>query len=74
MFNVLLNMLFGCSHRKTSFPLTPRRKLGNTGRTETYVVCLQCGMEFEYDWRNMQIRKAVTMLIPTTLQEERLRT
>jgi hypothetical protein len=58
MFNALLNVLSGCSHRKTSFPLTPRRKLGNNvGRTETYVVCLDCGTEFAYDWQQMRIRK-----------------
>jgi len=75
MFTALLNTLFGCSHRKTSFPLTPRRKIGNTvGRAETYVVCLQCGMEFAYDWQNMQLRKSMTLLIPSTVREKPLRT
>jgi hypothetical protein len=60
MLNDLLNALFGCPHRKTSFPLTPRRKLGNNvGRTETYVVCLDCGTEFAYDWQEMRIRKSI---------------
>ena len=60
MFNALLNVLSGCSHRKTSFPLTPRRKLGNNvGRTETYVVCLDCGTEFAYDCKEMRIRESI---------------
>jgi hypothetical protein len=54
MINALVNALFGCSHRKTTFPLT-------TGRTfdHTYVVCLDCGTEFNYDWKEMQIGKAI---------------
>ena len=71
MFNTLLNTFFGCSHLKTSFPLTPRRKLGNKdGRTETYVVCLECGGEFAYDWNEMQILKPVNLLILTRAHEK----
>jgi len=67
MFNALLNIFFGCSHHRTSFPLTPKRTLRNSGgrAAETYVVCLDCGTEFDYDWQKMQIRKPVSMLIPT---------
>ena len=55
MIKVLVNVLFGCSHRKTTFPLT-------SGRTfdHTYVVCLHCGTEFEYDWKAMRMGKAVS--------------
>jgi hypothetical protein len=77
MFNALLNTLFGCSHRRTSFPLTPRRKLdNNAGRApETYVVCLDCGTEFGYDWQKMQVRKPVSVLIPSSaVQEKPVRT
>jgi len=77
MFNALLNAFFGCSHRKISFPLTPRRRIdSNTGRAaETYVVCLDCGTELEYDWKDMRIRKPVNKLVPTTsVQEKALRT
>ena len=76
MLTALLNAIFGCSHRRTTFPLTPRRKLGsNAGRAAvTYVVCLDCGKEFGYDWQEMRIRKPVTMLMPTHVQEKPLRT
>ena len=63
MIDALLNVLFGCSHRKTTFPLTPDRKLGfSTARPTlhgTYVVCLDCGKEFDYDWKEMRMGEAV---------------
>jgi hypothetical protein len=75
MLSGWLNTLFGCSHRKTTFPLTPGRALGiNALRAQTYVVCLDCGREFEYDWDKMRIRKSVSMLIPTRVQEKPLGT
>ena len=40
--------LLGCSHRRTTFPLTP------AGTTRTYIACLDCGREFYYDWRTMR--------------------
>jgi len=54
MINALVNALFRCSHRKTTFPLT-------SGRTfdHTYVVCLDCGTEFNYDWQEMRMGKAI---------------
>jgi len=62
----ILNALMGCSHRKTTFPLTPRPKLG---AGSTYVVCLDCGAEFEYDWQNMRIRKPLQKLLPKKVEE-----
>jgi hypothetical protein len=47
---------FGCSHERTTFPLTP--KPGATS-TETYVTCLDCGKEFAYDWTEMRIKAAL---------------
>ena len=42
-----------CSHSRTTFPLTPVGKFGPTG--SPYVVCLDCGKEFNYDWNNMRV-------------------
>jgi hypothetical protein len=61
MLNSILERVFGCSHRTTTFPMTPARKLtgqsiraaGN--RYTTYVVCLDCGKEFAYDWNAMRV-------------------
>jgi hypothetical protein len=50
----LLDLLFGCHHKNYSFPLTlkantPQRSAG------CYVVCLDCGREFTYDWEAMKV-------------------
>lgn len=65
MFNSLVNVLFGCSHRNTTFPLTPNRKMiglsaPHATRHGTYVVCLDCGKEFGYDWNEMRVGQPVT--------------
>lgn len=66
MLDSILNSLFGCGHRRTSFPLTPARRNGLTGsnfsgqkRNSTYVVCLDCGKEFDYNWKEMHIGEPV---------------
>jgi DNA-directed RNA polymerase subunit RPC12/RpoP len=56
MANRLLELLFGCSHKRLSRPVTPRPKRG-TPKAETYVVCLDCGAHLAYDMTNMQIGK-----------------
>ncbi|MCU1274973.1 MAG: hypothetical protein JWO48_2404 [Bryobacterales bacterium] len=65
MLASLLNSLFGCSHRRTTFPLTPSRKMAAaSNRHGTYVVCLDCGQEFRYDWKEMRVGEAVTSRTP----------
>lgn len=56
----IFDFLFGCMHKRTTFPLSTRgtRKSGAAGRTGTYVVCLDCGKEFAYDWQKMRIMTA----------------
>ena len=43
--------------------MTPVRKKSAKGRdetpAETYVVCLDCGKQFVYDWENMRLGRAV---------------
>jgi hypothetical protein len=49
-----------CHHKKLSFPITivgNRPLLKPSKHKRTYVVCLQCGMEFDYDWKNMRFDK-----------------
>jgi hypothetical protein len=57
VFDFTINSLFGCGHRRITFPQTPAREtLTSTGhRHGTYVVCLECGREFQYDWSQMII-------------------
>jgi hypothetical protein len=42
----LTDWLLGCSHRRTTLPMTHN--------DETYVVCLECGRQFAYDWARMR--------------------
>jgi len=61
MLGSLLNSLFGCSHQRTTFPLTPSHRMASaTHRHGTYVVCLDCGQEFRYDWKEMRLGEAVS--------------
>jgi DNA-directed RNA polymerase subunit RPC12/RpoP len=57
VFDSTINSLFGCGHKRITFPRTPARDTQHsTGqRHGTYVVCLECGQEFQYDWRQMTI-------------------
>ncbi len=61
MISSLFDALFGCQHRRTTFPLTATRRVpgvrAKTGeiRNGTYVVCLDCGKEFNYNWKEMRI-------------------
>jgi hypothetical protein len=58
MFENILDYLFGCWHRNYSFPITAKagkRHSEAAKVTGTYVVCLECGKEFPYDWREMRV-------------------
>jgi hypothetical protein len=58
MIDTVLNMLFRCSHRRLTRPLTPVSKAG-VPRGDTHVVCLDCGKQFAYDLNEMRIGKAI---------------
>jgi hypothetical protein len=55
----LFDLVFGCWHKRCSFPITVRGKvrrgIAAASVTGTYVVCLDCGREFSYDWSQMKI-------------------
>jgi len=54
----ILDALFGCWHKRISFPQTSKsgqRRCQAAQQTGTYVVCLDCGSEFAYDWKKMRI-------------------
>lgn len=58
MIAKLLDALFGCKHSRYSFPVTIRRAKRRpqaAALTGTYVVCLDCGKEFAYDWQQMKL-------------------
>jgi hypothetical protein len=58
MIDTVLNLLFRCSHRRITRPITPVPKTGET-YLGTYVVCLDCGKQFEYDLDHMRMGKAI---------------
>jgi len=47
--SLLRYALCGCAHLRTTFPQTSNQHAGRT-----YVVCLDCGTEFDYNWQTMQ--------------------
>lgn len=59
MFARLVDVFFGCRHARYSFPVTIRgakaRRPAAAALTGTYVVCLECGKEFAYDWQGMKV-------------------
>jgi RNA polymerase subunit RPABC4/transcription elongation factor Spt4 len=58
MLGRLFDALFGCWHSEYSFPITVRagqRRSKAAAVTGTYVVCLNCGKEFAYDWQEMKV-------------------
>lgn len=52
-----MDILFGCWHSNYSFPITSKHGTRNKAArvTGTYVVCLDCGREFPYDWKAMKV-------------------
>lgn len=62
-FQSLVDFFFGCPHRRTTFPMTPRKSAGQSAsgvtRLGTYVACLDCGKELAYDWSAMRIGEPV---------------
>jgi hypothetical protein len=74
MLQSLIDTLFGCSHQRTTFPLTPTHR--NTGpslygaqRNGTYVTCLDCGKEFAYDWKTMRMARTHSVTSPSATAE-----
>jgi hypothetical protein len=67
----LFDKVFGCSHKRCSFPITVRERQHRgpaASVTGTYVVCLDCGHEFPYDWEQMKmvVTEAVEAASPLT--------
>ena len=57
MFSFIAS-LFGCAHTRCTFPMTAtNRRYRSEGKSfaTAYVVCLDCGQEFRYDWERMKM-------------------
>ncbi len=51
-----IKFLFGCWHKNTTFPFTPKKSQHQSAAVkDTYVVCLDCGHELPYSWEHMKV-------------------
>jgi hypothetical protein len=68
MLSRFLDSLFGCSHNHYGFPITVKKGRRSPAAlvTGTYVVCLDCGKEMPYDWKQMRIVHAGSEHAPVT--------
>lgn len=73
MIDSLYDTFFRCGHRRMSFPRKPVTKPG-APQAEMYVVCLDCGKQFHYDWEKMRIGNAVEVSAPSETAGPRTRT
>ena len=62
MIDSVLNLLFRCRHRRLSRPLAAATRAGEP-HSGSYVVCLDCGKQFEYDTRNMRLGKPIRRVV-----------
>ena len=63
----LFDMLFGCTHSNYSFPITAKgahRNIAAASPTGTYVVCLDCGKDFAYDWQALKVMEPTKEAVP----------
>jgi DNA-directed RNA polymerase subunit RPC12/RpoP len=58
MIDTITNLLFRCSHRRLTRPVTPVSKAG-APHEGAYVVCLDCGKQFAYDTTLMKLGKVI---------------
>jgi hypothetical protein len=58
MIDSVLNLIFRCSHPRLTRPITPVTQAGQP-HGQAYVVCLECGKQFEYDVQTMHMGKAI---------------
>jgi hypothetical protein len=68
MFKSLANTFFGCAHSHTTFPMKRSPRTGpmaaqNSVHGGSYVVCLDCGTEFVYDWTTMRVGSPIEMRV-----------
>ena len=58
----LVDALFGCPHKHCTFPITAKSgqpRANGQMNAGTYIVCLDCGKEIGYDWKQMKVGATV---------------
>jgi hypothetical protein len=73
MIDTVVNLIFRCSHQRLSRPVTP---LGKDGKPNgpTYVVCLDCGKHFSYDFQKMRVGRPLDLARGTPPRKSKWRT
>lgn len=69
---LLIELIFGCIHRRCSWPQTPVNRLRQPCG-EAYVVCLDCGAEWTFDtlaWKRGARRERQEVAAPVTGEVE----
>lgn len=69
----LLSLVGICSHQRTTFPLTPIQRVNSRAylrAVNPYVVCLDCGKEFAYDWDRMKRGEEIVAYRPSCAGRE----
>jgi hypothetical protein len=54
----VLSRLFQCAHKHLTRPMAPVRRRG-AQRSDSYLVCLDCGQRFAYDANQQKIGAAL---------------
>src|SRR5579871_2076482 len=57
-FETVVQFLFRCSHKRITLPITPPKSPGESP-ARPYVVCLDCGGKFVYDWEEMKMGEQI---------------
>lgn len=70
MIGRIFRLLFHCSHKRITLPITPAGKPG-TPPAQPYVVCLDCGGQFAYDWNEMRMGKKINSPEATAEEESK---
>jgi hypothetical protein len=65
MWRFPVAVFYGCSHKRTTLPMTLLR-CGENGESSprTYVTCLTCGEELAYNWDKMRTEGRLAREIP----------
>jgi len=53
MIKAMIHLFFGCRHKRVTRPITPVDRGKQSGMT--YVACLDCGRQFNYDAIQMRM-------------------
>lgn len=63
-FARMFDLLFGCGHEAMGWPIARRQSPRERGPRQAYIVCLDCGDEFEYCEAAMRVGRKLRPALP----------